>query len=62
MGNSKEIEHARNEYIRQKNNMLNLNGEVWKHPQKCFLQDTARTSPNKIHTKFQDYKPQGRRE
>ena len=55
-------EHAHNEYTRKKNNKLNLNTEVWKHPQQCFLQDKARMSPNKIQAKFQDYKPQGRRE
>jgi hypothetical protein len=62
MDNMQGIEHAPNICTRQKNNMLNLDGEVWKHTQKCFLQDTAQMSPNKIRAKFQDYKPQGGRE
>jgi hypothetical protein len=60
MGNIQGIKHAGNEYTRKENNMLNLNGEVYKHPQKCLLQDTAIMSPNKIHAKFQDFKPKGR--
>jgi hypothetical protein len=60
MGNMQAIKHAHNECTRQGNNMLNLNGEVQKHPQKCLLQDTARMSPNKTQAKFQDYKPKER--
>lgn len=62
MSNMQGIEHVPNICTRQKNSMFNLDEEVWKHTQKCFLQDRAQMSPNKIRAKFLDYKPQGRRE